>query len=89
MCAIIVCRQEKKLQASEEAMADRVEARNVSMYPVQWAAVDQLAKDGAYGGTSEALRQVVREWLMFKRSQLALPMEPVVMDVQNSGEGSR
>lgn len=53
---------------------DKVEARNVTMYPLQWTMVDAYAKDMGYGSTSAALRRIVEEWKMMKSSQLALDM---------------
>lgn len=45
----------------------RVEARNVSMYPEEWEAVDQAAHErgfvtGRGPNTSLMLRQIIREW---------------------------
>ena len=51
---------------------DLVEARNVTMYPVQWATVDAYAKDRGYPSTSAALRRIVDEWKQFKGAQLGL-----------------
>lgn len=47
-----------------------VEARNVTMYPSHWAAVDAYAKDMGYGSTSAALRRIVDEWQEFKKRLL-------------------
>ena len=51
---------------------DNVEARNVTMYPVQWATVDSFGKDYGYPSTSAALRRIVDEWQQFKGAQLPL-----------------
>jgi hypothetical protein len=48
---------------------ETVEPRNVTMYGLDWATVDALAKDLGLT-TSSALRVIVREWRMFKGSQL-------------------
>jgi len=43
---------------------ERTEARNVSMYPVDWAIVD--AQDINSAGTSATLRTIVRQWNEWK-----------------------
>jgi len=48
---------------------DMVEGRNVTMYPVHWATVEALAKDGGYPSLSAALRRIIDEWLEAKRFQ--------------------
>lgn len=53
---------------------DKVEPRNVTMYPPQWAMVDAYAKDMGYGNTSAALRRIVDEWKHLKSKQLAFDL---------------
>ena len=55
-----------------------VEARNVSMYPAQWAVVDTVAKQIArlFGGkvnTSLGLRQIVQEYQEIKGLEVHTP----------------
>ena len=47
------------------------EARTVTMYPDQWAAVDAYAKDMGYGSTSAGLRRIVVEWLQAQLERTA------------------
>lgn len=47
---------------------EKVEARNVSLYPRHWEAVEQIAREYE-GNVSLALRRIVNEWM--KRKQLA------------------
>ena len=53
---------------------DKVEPRNVTMYPLEWATVDAYAKEMGYGSTSAGLRRIVNEWKQFKSTQLALDL---------------
>ena len=53
---------------------DKVEPRNVTMYPQHWATVDAYAKDMGYGSTSSALRRIVDEWKHLKSKQLAFEL---------------
>ena len=41
---------------------NKAEPRNVTMYPPQWAAIDQLAAEDYYNNVSMALRRIVDEW---------------------------
>lgn len=43
----------------------RVEPGNVTLYPIDWATIDALAKDKGLG-RSAALRIIVREWTELK-----------------------
>lgn len=54
----------------------RVEPRNVSMYPIHWATVDAYAKDAGYPSTSAALRRIVDEWVVLKQNTLAAKDPP-------------
>lgn len=56
-------------------MSERVESRNVTMYPQDWSVVDQ---SGASMGlsTSTALRVIVRQWA--QHFQAAIQRGPVV-----------
>ena len=61
---------------------DRVEARNVSMYPQEWEAVDLMAETRglvtARGpNTSQMLRQIVREYF---RDRDVAPAAPECAD---------
>jgi len=58
---------------------DRVQAKAVSMYPTQWAIVQQFAQDQGYGSTSAALRRIVDEWARSRAapSQLSAGVEPL------------
>lgn len=49
---------------------DRVEPRNVTMYPRHWAMVDSFAKDMGYPSSSSALRRILDEWCDLKGKQL-------------------
>jgi len=55
---------------------NRVEPRNVTMYPVHWATVDAYAKDGGYPSTSAALRRIVDEWVHLKQADLVHSITP-------------
>ena len=55
---------------------NRVEPRNVTMYPVQWATVDSFAKDTGYPSTSAALRRIVDEWVQLKQAALQPSSQP-------------
>jgi len=52
---------------------DRVQAKAVSMYPTQWAIVQQFAQDQGYGSTSAALRRIVDEWEQARSTRPQLP----------------
>jgi len=54
----------------------RVEPRNVSMYPIHWATVDAYAKDAGYPSTSAALRRIVDEWIHLKKASLQPSGQP-------------
>lgn len=43
------------------------EARNITMYPLDWATATQVAKDNGLGSVSAGLRFIVRDWLRLKR----------------------
>ena len=58
----------------ENGNNDKVEPRNVTMYPLEWSTVDAYAKDMGYGSTSAALRRIVNEWKQFKSQQLAFDL---------------
>jgi len=49
-----------------EKQGERVQAKNVSMYPQDWAVVRQVAKDSGHESDSGALRAIVREWVQLK-----------------------
>lgn len=55
---------------------NRVEPRNVTMYPGHWATVDAFAKDTGYPSTSAALRRIVDEWRELKRDALHPSSQP-------------
>jgi len=48
---------------------EKVEARNVTMYPGDWADVERLAITSGVQSLSGALRIIVREWRAFKRQE--------------------
>jgi hypothetical protein len=55
---------------------ERVEARNVSMYPDEWEAIDRAAGEQGFvtsrgPNTSLMLRQIVRSWQQAQRPQPA------------------
>jgi len=56
-------------------MADQVITRGVSLYPVQWAAIDAFAKDNGLNRSS-ALRMIIRMWLDSERQKVSLVREP-------------
>lgn len=67
---------------------ERVEPRNVSLYPSDWRVVDDQDKYGL--GTSAALRMIIRQWHENERYRqaakqvaegLALAPLPMPMDV--------
>jgi hypothetical protein len=66
---------------------NRVMARNVTMYPVQWATVDAFAKDGGYPSTSAALRRIVDEWL--EAQAPVAEVEPMHNDARRTNERIR
>ena len=40
----------------------QIKRRTITMYPPQWAAIDQLAAEDYYNNVSMALRRIVDEW---------------------------
>jgi len=50
----------------EQMKEQRVEGRNVSMYPQQWAVVHQVAKDTGLASTSAGLRFIIHDWQRVK-----------------------
>ena len=48
---------------------ERVVGRNVSLYPADWAVVQQVAKDGGYNGLSGGLRFIIRRWQQLETKQ--------------------
>ena len=55
-------------------MSERVEARNVSMYPQDWKLVDESGKNMGLS-TSSTLRVIVRQWA--QHFQAAIQRGPV------------
>lgn len=53
------------------------------------AIVRQFAKDGGYPSTSSALRQIVREWALFKGAQRPLPIPDGGITTEAQGELAR
>jgi hypothetical protein len=43
-------------------MTDTVIPRNISMYPIDWETVDQVAKDYGHQSRSAAIRHIIRDW---------------------------
>lgn len=58
-------------------MSERVEARNVSMYPQDWKLVDESSKELGLA-TSPTLRMIVRQWA--QQLQTAVQRGPVAVD---------
>ena len=56
-------------------MSERVEARNVSMYPQDWKLVDESSKELGLA-TSPTLRMIVRQWAANK-FQVSVERGPV------------
>jgi hypothetical protein len=54
---------------------EKVEPRNVSMYPLDWATVEAYAKDMGYPSTSAALRRIVDEWKRLKGKEVGVGRE--------------
>lgn len=52
------------------ATQERVEGRNVSMYPSDWAVVQQVAKDGGHDSMSGGLRYIIRRWQQLEGERL-------------------
>lgn len=50
-------------------MNELVEPRSVSMYSLQWATVEALARDNGYPSVSAALRRIVEEWVEMRQFQ--------------------
>lgn len=50
-------------------MESRVEARNVSMYPSDWADVDKKSLAMNIRSTSATLRVILQEWRELKAAQ--------------------
>ena len=48
-------------------MPSQITTTSVNLLPEQLAAVDALAKDRGYMSRSEAMRQIIREWLHVQR----------------------
>jgi hypothetical protein len=62
------------------ALADpkpRVSSRNVSMYPEQWAFVEQVARESGGLSVSAALRLIVTEWQQDKAIERPRPDGPL------------
>lgn len=53
----------------------RVEGRQISMYPEDWATVEALSKDIGLNNTSAALRLIVNDWRKRKNGNVAQPAE--------------
>jgi len=51
----------------------KVEAGNITLYPIHWATVDAFAKDMSYSSRSAALRRIIDEWLQMKRGMVSEP----------------
>lgn len=51
---------------------ESVEARNVSMYPRHWRAVDEYAREKSDYKVSAALRRIIEEWAALKGCELSL-----------------
>lgn len=51
---------------------EKVEARNVTMYPRDWAVVERLALSSGVQSLSGALRLIVQEWRALKRQEQRL-----------------
>lgn len=48
---------------------ERVSGAAVTLYPQDWAMIDQYAKDQGFFSRSAALRQILAEWLAFKAAE--------------------
>ena len=48
-------------------MAEQVIPRNISMYPEDWAIVDEVRKQYGYQGRSGAVRFIIRDWARLRR----------------------
>jgi len=71
-------------------MSERVESRNVTMYPQDWAIVDQ---SGASMGlpTSTSLRVIVRQWAQhfqaaIQRGPVTVAESPADMDTRDQAQ---
>jgi len=48
---------------------DKVEGRNVSMYPDDWRVVERVARESNVKTLSGALRIIIQQWLHMRRAQ--------------------
>ena len=46
-----------------------MEARHVTLHPLNWITVDSFAKEMGYPSTSAALRRVIDEWFTMKQQE--------------------
>jgi hypothetical protein len=58
----------------------RVTSRNVSMYPEQWALVEQVARNLGGLSVSAALRLIVTEWQQVKAAEHPRPDGPLPVE---------
>ena len=49
------------------------EARNITMYPLDWATATQVAKDNGLGSVSAGLRFIIRDWIRLKATNRKQP----------------
>lgn len=61
-------------------MSERVESRNVTMYPQDWAVVDQSGSSMGLS-TSTALRVIVRQWAQHFQAAIQRPAAVAEADV--------
>lgn len=53
-------------------MAEKMEPRNVTLYPAQWAIIDTKAEEvGSSGNTSAGLRAVLAEYERMKEERVS------------------
>lgn len=53
---------------------EQVQVRGVSLYPVDWATVESVAKDSG-ATTSAALRLIIREWVRMKATEVSIVLQ--------------
>lgn len=53
----------------------KIEGRQVSMYPEDWATVEALSKEIGLNNTSGALRLIINDWRKRRNGNVAQPIE--------------
>ena len=58
----------------EQLVKERMERCTISMEPMDWAIIHQVAKDMGLASRSAGVRFIIRDWQRLKLKQLTLPL---------------